>query len=39
MFPKYFDNKFTLLCVFSFVNENNLNGICKMKNDATNKLV
>lgn len=39
MFPKYFENKFILFRVFSFVNENNLNGICKMKNDATNKLV
>jgi hypothetical protein len=39
MFPKYFDNKFTLCLVLSFIRESNLNGICNIKNDATNKLL
>ena len=37
--PKYFESKFILVCELSLSNEITLNGICKMKNEATNKLV
>lgn len=37
--PKYFESKFILVCELSLSNEITLKGICKIKNDATNKLV